>query len=215
MPREKPPTNVSSKREKAELAELAERVLSEAPAKGSNPLLAEGDEVEEAGKVVYDKRKKFSELPISKRTLDGLAGGKFQRMTDIQRAAIPHALAGRDVLGAAKTGSGKTLAFLVPVLELLHRLRWSSMDGLGAVVISPTRELAMQIFDVLRVVGGRFHPLPLPFPQLRNHWSGWGALLCQTTLLRFHSTFLVVNASLAVRQAEIVAFLFSFSPDLF
>ena len=153
MPREKPPTNVSNKREKAELAELAERVLSEAPAKGSNPLLAEGDEVEEAGKVVYDKRKKFSELPISKRTLDGLAGGKFQRMTDIQRAAIPHALAGRDVLGAAKTGSGKTLAFLVPVLELLHRLRWSSMDGLGAVVISPTRELAMQIFDVLRVVG--------------------------------------------------------------
>ena len=153
MPREKPPTNVSNKREKAELAELAERVLSEAPAKGTNPLLAEGDEVEEAGKVVYDKRKKFSELPISRRTLDGLAGGKFQRMTDIQRAAIPHALAGRDVLGAAKTGSGKTLAFLVPVLELLHRLRWSAMDGLGAVVISPTRELAMQIFDVLRVVG--------------------------------------------------------------
>ena len=151
MPREKPP--VSNKREKAELAELAERVLSEAPAKGANPLLAEGDEVEEAGKVVYGKRKRFSELPISKRTLDGLAGGKFERMTDIQRAAIPHALAGRDVLGAAKTGSGKTLAFLVPVLELLHRLRWSSMDGLGAVVISPTRELAMQIFDVLRVVG--------------------------------------------------------------
>ena len=99
MPREKRAANASSKREKAELAELAERVLSEAPAKGSNPLLAEGDEVEEAGKVVYDKRKKFCELPISKRTLDGLAGGKFQRMTDIQRAAIPHALAGRDVLG--------------------------------------------------------------------------------------------------------------------
>ena len=103
MPREKRAANASSKREKAELAELAERVLSEAPAKGSNPLLAEGDEVEEAGKVVYDKRKKFCELPISKRTLDGLAGGKFQRMTDIQRAAIPHALAGRDVLGAMLT----------------------------------------------------------------------------------------------------------------
>ena len=151
MPRA--PPNVSNKKEKAELALLAERVLSEAPAKGANPLLAEGDEVEEAGKVVYGKRKRFSELPISKRTLDGLVGGKFERMTDIQRAAIPHALAGRDVLGAAKTGSGKTLAFLVPVLELLHRLRWSAMDGLGAVVISPTRELAMQIFDVLRVVG--------------------------------------------------------------
>ena len=74
-------------------------------------------------------------------------------MTDIQRAAIPHALAGRDVLGAAKTGSGKTLAFLVPMLELLYRERWGRMDGLGALVISPTRELAMQIFDVLRIVG--------------------------------------------------------------
>ena len=69
--------------------------------------------------------------------------------------AIPHALAGRDVLGAAKTGSGKTLAFLVPLLEKLYRARWSPADGVGAIVISPTRELAMQIFDTLRKVGHR------------------------------------------------------------
>ncbi len=144
---------LNKKAEAAEIAELSERVLSEAPARGANPLLTESDEVAEAGKVVYGKQKRFSELPLSKRTLAGLREGKFERLTDIQRAAIPHALAGRDVLGAAKTGSGKTLAFLVPVLELLYRQRWSSMDGLGAVVISPTRELAMQIFDVLRVVG--------------------------------------------------------------
>ena len=74
-------------------------------------------------------------------------------MTDVQRAAIPHALAGRDILGAAKTGSGKTLAFLVPLLELLFRERWSKADGLGALVVSPTRELALQIFDVLRTLG--------------------------------------------------------------
>ena len=49
--------------------------------------------------------------------------------------------------------SGKTLAFLIPVLERLWRLRWSRADGLGAVILSPTRELALQIFDVLRVVG--------------------------------------------------------------
>jgi len=74
-------------------------------------------------------------------------------MTLIQRAAIPHALAGRDILGAAKTGSGKTLAFLVPMIELLFRKKWGKDDGLGALILSPTRELALQSFDVLRKVG--------------------------------------------------------------
>ena len=54
-----------------------------------------------------------------------LLKSKWSTMTMIQRAAIPHALAGRDVLGEAKTGSGKTLAFLVPTLEKLYRERWS------------------------------------------------------------------------------------------
>eukprot|EP01087_Luapelamoeba_hula_P021062 TRINITY_DN729_c1_g1_i1.p1 TRINITY_DN729_c1_g1~~TRINITY_DN729_c1_g1_i1.p1 ORF type:complete len:601 (-),score=76.10 TRINITY_DN729_c1_g1_i1:581-2155(-) len=74
-------------------------------------------------------------------------------MTDIQRSAIPHALGGRDILGAARTGSGKTLAFVVPILEKLYRLKWGIQDGLGALVLSPTRELALQIFEVLRKVG--------------------------------------------------------------
>ena len=62
-------------------------------------------------------------------------------MTDIQQRALPLALKGKDVLGAARTGSGKTLAFLIPVLEVLLRKRWGPQDGLGALVISPTREL--------------------------------------------------------------------------
>lgn len=45
------------------------------------------------------------------------------------------------MLGAAKTGSGKTLAFLVPVLERLYRLNWTKLDGVGALIISPTKEL--------------------------------------------------------------------------
>jgi len=65
--------------------------------------------------------------------------------TDIQAATIPHALADRDILGAAKTGSGKTLAFVVPLVERLFRERWSSEDGLGAIIITPTRELALQV----------------------------------------------------------------------
>lgn len=97
-------------------------------------------------------------------------------MTDIQQRALPLALKGKDVLGAARTGSGKTLAFLIPVLEVLLRKRWGPQDGLGALVISPTRELvrshglmmptichraddvrspqAVQIFEVLRKIGG-------------------------------------------------------------
>jgi ATP-dependent RNA helicase DDX10/DBP4 len=54
----------------------------------------------------------------------------------------------RDVLGAAKTGSGKTLAFVVPLLEKLYREGWGLSDGLGALIITPTRELALQIFEV-------------------------------------------------------------------
>ena len=57
------------------------------------------------------------------------------------------------ISGAAKTGSGKTLAFLVPILEKLYSLKWSRDDGAGAVVITPTRELAYQIFECLKLVG--------------------------------------------------------------
>lgn len=77
-------------------------------------------------------------------------------MTDIQAKSIPISLEGKDVLGAARTGSGKTLAFLVPVLDILYRRRWGAADGLGALIISPTRELVRvvqalsisQVFDL-------------------------------------------------------------------
>ena len=96
---------------------------------------------------------KFTDIPLSPPTLEGLMKAGFAKPTDIQKTAIPLALRGKDVLGAAKTGSGKTLAFLIPVLELLWRERWSQVDGLGALIISPTRELAYQTFEVLRKIG--------------------------------------------------------------
>lgn len=98
---------------------------------------------------------KFSDLPLSPSTLNGLKSCGYSIPTEIQREAIPLGLNGRDLLGAAKTGSGKTLAFLIPVLELLWRERWTPLDGLGALVISPTRELAYQTFEVLRKIGCR------------------------------------------------------------
>lgn len=100
--------------------------------------------------------KNFADLPLSAPTLKGLEASHFKVLTDIQSKALPIALKGRDILGAAKTGSGKTLAFLVPVLENLYRQRWTDLDGLGALIVSPTWELATQIFEVLRKVG-RYH----------------------------------------------------------
>ncbi|KAJ1675106.1 ATP-dependent RNA helicase [Spiromyces aspiralis] len=71
-------------------------------------------------------------------------------MTEIQARAIGPLLAGRDVLGAAKTGSGKTLAFLIPAVEMLAKMRFKPRNGTGVIVISPTRELALQIFGVAK-----------------------------------------------------------------
>ena len=74
----------------------------------------------------------------------------FKAMTAVQARSIPPAMTGRDILGAAKTGSGKTLAFLIPAIEMLHKLSFKPRNGTGVIVISPTRELALQIFGVAR-----------------------------------------------------------------
>jgi ATP-dependent RNA helicase DDX10/DBP4 len=132
--------------EAAERAELERRVQEEAPAAG------------EDGRARAGAATRFSELPLSARTQAGLRAAGYDRLTAVQAASIPHALAGRDVVGAARTGSGKTLCYVVPVLEALQRAGWQSGvegDGLGALVVCPTRELALQVFQVLRRVGTR------------------------------------------------------------
>lgn len=93
---------------------------------------------------------KFSELNLSDKTMKAIQEMGFETMTDIQQRGIPPLLAGRDVLGAAKTGSGKTLAFLIPAIEMLSSLRFKPRNGTGVIVVSPTRELALQIFGVAR-----------------------------------------------------------------
>ncbi|KAL6450321.1 DBP4 ATP-dependent RNA helicase DBP4 [Candida maltosa Xu316] len=95
----------------------------------------------------------FSDLPITQNTLKGLKESTFVSLTDIQKKTIPIALKGEDLLGTARTGSGKTLAFLVPVIESLIRNKITDYDGLAALIVSPTRELAVQIFEVLTKIG--------------------------------------------------------------
>jgi ATP-dependent RNA helicase DDX18/HAS1 len=94
--------------------------------------------------------KSFSDLDISEQTKKALEEMKFTKMTEIQSKVIPYMLKGRDVLGAAKTGSGKTLAFLVPAIELLCKSNFTIKHGTGVIIITPTRELALQNFSVAK-----------------------------------------------------------------
>jgi ATP-dependent RNA helicase RhlE len=84
----------------------------------------------------------FSEMPLSPYMKEKLTSAKFSMPTPVQAAAIPQALAGKDVLATAMTGTGKTLAFLVPVIEQLLK---QNTPGINALVLVPTRELAMQV----------------------------------------------------------------------
>jgi ATP-dependent RNA helicase RhlE len=86
----------------------------------------------------------FSELPLSAALQRKLAAAQFQQLTPIQEQAIPHALQGRDVIGTAQTGTGKTLAFLIPLIEVLQR---EPANHATALVLLPTRELAMQVHE--------------------------------------------------------------------
>ncbi|HEU4988787.1 MAG TPA: DEAD/DEAH box helicase [Gemmatimonadaceae bacterium] len=88
----------------------------------------------------------FSELKLDPGLLRGLKDLGYSRPTPIQTEAIPPALAGRDVLACAMTGSGKTAAFLLPVL---HQLVSRARGATRALVITPTRELAMQVLEDL------------------------------------------------------------------
>ena len=97
----------------------------------------------------------FSDLPISDYTKQSLASANFSIPTPVQAAAIPHALAGKDVLATAQTGTGKTLAFVVPVIEQLLQHK---SPGIAALVLVPTRELAMQVVEQYNALRGKQLP---------------------------------------------------------
>jgi ATP-dependent RNA helicase DDX18/HAS1 len=91
----------------------------------------------------------FADARLSEPTSKAIQEMGFTQMTEIQWKSIPPLLAGRDVLGAAKTGSGKTLAFLIPAVEFLHRVGFKPRNGTGTLIITPTRELELQILGVV------------------------------------------------------------------
>jgi ATP-dependent RNA helicase RhlE len=86
----------------------------------------------------------FTELPLSAALQQKLAAAQFITLTPIQARAISPALEGKDVIGTAQTGTGKTLAFLIPIIEML---RTTPSKNVSALVLLPTRELAMQVHE--------------------------------------------------------------------
>ncbi|KAI8812086.1 P-loop containing nucleoside triphosphate hydrolase protein [Cladochytrium replicatum] len=105
----------------------------------------EGKQLEDSTASVQDD---FASLKVSENTRKAITDMGFTTMTEVQARSIPAAMTGRDILGAARTGSGKTLAFLIPALEMLYKLKFKPRNGTGVIIISPTRELALQIYSV-------------------------------------------------------------------
>lgn len=101
----------------------------------------------------------FSELGFNQALMQALEVLNYKETTPIQAQAIPAILEGHDFLGIAQTGTGKTAAFALPILELLSRSETQKQLP-QALIVSPTRELALQIFNNLKAFG-KFLPLKL------------------------------------------------------
>src|SRR6266849_4824220 len=98
--------------------------------------------------------KSFSELPLSAPLKNNLRKHGFTEPTPVQAKAIEPALAGRDLVVTAQTGTGKTLAFVLPIIDRIAHLnsQQQSRAGIRAVILSPTRELTLQIEAVFAQV---------------------------------------------------------------
>src|SRR5207253_3286239 len=99
--------------------------------------------------------KMFEDFHLNEAILRAIRDEGYAQPTDIQRAAIPEILAGKDVMATAQTGTGKTAAFCLPMLDMLQSRK---TKGLRALVLTPTRELALQVETSLRTYG-RYLPL--------------------------------------------------------
>lgn len=99
----------------------------------------------------------FSDLKLIEPLTNALAKKGYQTPTPIQQKAIPHILAGKDLFGCAQTGTGKTAAFALPILQLLYERRSISGNQIRALILAPTRELAIQIGENFSAYGANLN----------------------------------------------------------
>ena len=126
-----------------EVPELARMTNKEVHA-----LRLELENIKVKGKDCPKPVKTFAQCGLSSRILDVMKKSNYEKPTPIQAQAIPAIMSGRDLIGIAKTGSGKTLAFVLPMLRhVLDQPPLEYEDGPVAVILTPTRELAIQIYN--------------------------------------------------------------------
>ena len=94
---------------------------------------------------------RFDELDLDDDVLDGIDAMNFVEMTPVQEQTIPIILEGRDIIGCAQTGTGKTAAFSIPILQKLYKT--DHRKGIKALILTPTRELAIQIGECFEAYG--------------------------------------------------------------
>lgn len=100
---------------------------------------------------------RFEELTISSKLMKGIVEMGFEEATPIQAQAIPAIMEGRDIVGQAQTGTGKTAAFAIPVLEKIQL----DSKKLQAVILCPTRELAIQVAEEIRKISRYTHGIKI------------------------------------------------------
>ncbi|MEG1427613.1 MAG: DEAD/DEAH box helicase, partial [Oscillospiraceae bacterium] len=96
---------------------------------------------------------KFEELNLSPNILRAVKSEGYEIPSEIQEASIPPLLAGRDLVGCAQTGTGKTAAFALPIIQLLEKRGITPQRNIRSLILTPTRELAMQIFESFHKYG--------------------------------------------------------------
>ena len=95
----------------------------------------------------------FDQVGLAPDLLRAVAQQGYTEPTPVQREAIPHVLAGRDLLAGAQTGTGKTAAFVLPILQNLNKTRREGRRPIRVLVLTPTRELALQVEESVRTYG--------------------------------------------------------------
>jgi ATP-dependent RNA helicase DDX18/HAS1 len=152
--------NISSMKKKLAKRELQDTIEENSDSDiDDENMLKEDEDVKISGNVEnntnfqpknseeYFSDKIFSEFGLSEDILQSLNDSGYTTATEIQAKCLPAALEGRDIIGSAKTGSGKSLAFLIPAAEILQK---NQDAGVKVLVLTPTRELAMQLYNVAK-----------------------------------------------------------------
>lgn len=107
---------------------------------------------------MVERLQSFGDNQLSKQVLQALSEMGFEEPSPIQKEAIPVALEDLDIIGQAQTGTGKTAAFGIPITEKVN----SKFQAVQALIVTPTRELAIQVAEEIAKIGKYRHVKPLP-----------------------------------------------------